>query len=78
VVFLTLSGYGGRPRKTNPEDDQTLKETALANQWSGIGELRNLPEIENNDRIASVSDRTLRRCLNEKGINIGYIVKFTN
>jgi hypothetical protein len=66
-LFLTVPRNGGQNKKTIPEDDQTLREAALQANWSDMSELRQLPELEDNERIASVCDRTLRRRLRDQG-----------
>jgi hypothetical protein len=44
-----------------------LRTAALGNQWAGVQQLRALPELQGNERIALACDRTLRRRLSEQG-----------
>ena len=64
---MTAPRSGGPNKKTTSEDDQALREVSLQNNWSDMSELRQLPELEDNERIASVCDRTLRRRLSNQG-----------
>ncbi|CAG2166115.1 unnamed protein product [Oppiella nova] len=68
LPFITVPRSGGRDRITEPEDDQLLSETAIANNWSNLNELRQLPAIQGNANIAAASGRTLRRRLSDQGV----------
>ncbi|CAG2173659.1 unnamed protein product, partial [Oppiella nova] len=68
LPFITVSRAGGRDRITEPEDDQSLRDAALANNWGNLNELRQLPEIQGNANIAAASGRTLRRRLSDQGV----------
>jgi hypothetical protein len=65
--FLTILRQGDGNRKTTDEDDETLAQTALQNNFSSIKELRALPEVASNERLSAVCDRTLRNRLKNQG-----------
>jgi len=66
-VFITKKRNAGRHRETTAEDDNELRTQALANNWSTLDELRQIPVIANNPRLSTVSDKTLQKRLKEGG-----------
>ncbi|CAG2171638.1 unnamed protein product [Oppiella nova] len=68
LPFITFTRGGGRYKITEPEDDQSHSDAALANNWANLNELRQLPEIQGNANIAAASVRTLRRRLSDQDI----------
>lgn len=65
--FLTIDRPGGRSKKTTPEDDQTLRALALENNWQDLSQLRQTAPFQENERLISVSNTTLRDRLSEQG-----------
>ncbi|CAG2179415.1 unnamed protein product, partial [Oppiella nova] len=66
-MILRIVG-GGRDKITEPEDDQSHSDAALANNWTNLNKLRQPPEIHSNENIAAASGRTLRRRLSDQAI----------
>jgi hypothetical protein len=52
---------------TTAEDDQTLAAAALHNNWANINELKETPELRDNEHIQSISKTTIRSRLKEQG-----------
>jgi len=50
---------------------------ALANNWSSLSYLRELPEFQENERLGTVSDTTLRLRLRSSGIK-SLFIKYKN
>ncbi|CAG2176707.1 unnamed protein product, partial [Oppiella nova] len=71
LAFITVTRGGGRYKITEPEDDQSHSDAALANNWANLNELRQLPQIQGNANIAAASGRTLWRRLSDQGVRHG-------
>ncbi len=66
-LFLTVKRPGGRPKKTTTRDDRSLRELALENNWDNFDQLRHQEEFQQNRRLMSVTDATLRSRLRDAG-----------
>jgi hypothetical protein len=66
-LFLTVKRPGGRPEKTTTRDDRSLRELALENNWDNFDQLRHQEEFQQNRRLMSVTDATLRSRLRDAG-----------
>jgi hypothetical protein len=75
-LFLTVKNPGGGHKKITPEDDQALRAMALDNNWHSITQLRQTEEFQENERLMSVSDETLRQRLRSTGIKNNYHAMF--
>jgi hypothetical protein len=61
---------GGRSRKTSEADDQSLQVLAIEHNWDDINQLRETDVFQDNPNLATVSNSTIRRRLEEHGIFI--------
>jgi hypothetical protein len=66
-IFITAPRLSGFATKTTDEDNETLREVALASNWSNYSELRATQELRDNENIRSVTDQTLRKILKNQG-----------